>query len=104
MAKVVIRVNRMITIPSSVFVPTIRQVIKVPRVIKATLTKLLKIRMVASSFLGSLIRAKIIFSDCWGLFLQLAISFLDNEKKATSDPEIMADVNSKRARTNPPRK
>jgi hypothetical protein len=49
-AKVVINVSEMITIPVKVVVPKIRQVTTVARVTIATLIKLLKIRIVARSF------------------------------------------------------
>lgn len=103
MVKVVMKVRMTMVTPSSVLVPTILQVINVASVTNATLMKLLQIRIVARSFFGSLMSLYMIFFECCLLFLQLAICCRDSEKKATSDPDTMADKSNRIARVNPPR-
>ena len=71
----------------------------VERVTMATLTKLFRIRIVASSFLGRFANARILLSELFSLFLHSSSSFPEREKKATSDPEIIADKSNRIAST-----
>jgi len=65
----------------------------------AILIKLLLIRMVARSVLGNSIKLKIRLTDLWLSDLSFSRSFGERLKKATSEPEIMAEL-IKRMRTN----
>ena len=57
----------------------------------ATLIKLLVIRIVANNFLGDCNRDLIVLVCCGCVCEALSISDFDNENKATSAPDIMAE-------------
>lgn len=60
----------------------------------ATLTRLLQMSMVANRRFGRWSNEKIRFSEGESLVLHWSISSVDNEKNATSEPEIRADINN----------
>lgn len=68
-------------------------------VIMATLTKLLIIKMVASNSLGFATKSQISLSGPLLFASQSSSSELDNEKNATSEPDIMAEKTNNRSIT-----
>ena len=61
----------------------------------AILIKLLLINIVANNFLGISLRYNIRLLTKESSFFRVITSFDDNEKKATSDPEIKAEATNK---------